>query len=264
MPVRIQLHRYMPQKPRGGQRTRFRSWFFLSITDSWNQIQVTRFVATEPSPQLGGRDLEPRASDTLGKSEHTHWTTQEPLAFHVSSNIKVPVLYLQCLPKHPTLEQQSHTYLPACPWGRQHSRTPTLWAVLGLITRSWNTGLPKAWLSLAQGWLRTTNRSPWCRREITNQTIRRIFGGGDKTKAEGIFTRLFNMRDITTGFPLSVQQLLRDLHSGPLDPRPVLSSWSSWLSFLTLAIARAIHLRKGWHREGGHRDIGAFKLEVTH
>lgn len=51
--------------------------------------------------------------------------------------------------------------LPSWLGKRQSIITPILRVALGLITVSWNTGLPSYSLSLAQGWLRTQTGVPF-------------------------------------------------------------------------------------------------------
>lgn len=72
------------------------------------------------------------------------------------------------------------THLPACPGGRDEKITPVLLAVLGLNAITRNAGFPQDSLSLACGWLKTTNRRPWYTEEkyITKNNSRR----GKRTK----------------------------------------------------------------------------------
>lgn len=53
------------------------------------------------------------------------------------------------------------TCLPVCPGGREENITPVLLAVFGLNAITRNAGFPHSSLSLAWGWLKTTNRRPW-------------------------------------------------------------------------------------------------------
>lgn len=114
-------------------------------------------------------------------------------------------------------ERQSHTCLPACPWGRRYSITPVPRAVFGLTTVSWNTGLPSNSFSLARGWLRTTNRRPWRRREVNDQINHQEYVGGEESTGRdktGTANRLLSLEDLIPGSLFFRQNLWGDHGAG--------------------------------------------------
>jgi hypothetical protein len=140
-----------------------------------------------------------------------------------SSDTKVPSIAPSKSP-HPW--RAAHTHLPSSLPLRKGTQQNT--HTLGRLRVNHQQLEHRASKGLALFGTRLTHNNkqePLLQERNNHPTVKSI-GGGDKSSAEGMMDRLFNMQDITTAFPSSHSSSWGDRHTECLDS---CQAWWSWV-----------------------------------